>query len=257
MLKTDEKHTLTELTRNEKEARAARITAAELDQAGPSCMPCDALSTATVDSNIAQTLLALERNGICYACMKPGHFFLDRDADGKYICEKAQQMDSQGLLPKPNNPGKTQPNRNTQRNRRTNVYLVHDQPDDTQDDENVNAPPHGSDDAGAAPEAGSRADEENKDKVDKLAIESLHESYRTQLNFKDDNKKFAVRLPAFFAQEILSTTKQAGCSTFVWDSSSRRISYLKALSLEYTAKQCVEMRSSDFITPGKTSRETS
>ncbi|XRB21579.1 hypothetical protein RI054_28g114280 [Pseudoscourfieldia marina] len=30
MLKTDEKHTLTELTRNEKEARAARITAAEL-----------------------------------------------------------------------------------------------------------------------------------------------------------------------------------------------------------------------------------
>lgn len=53
------------------------------------------------------------------------------------------------------------------------------------------------------PEAGSRADEENKDKVDKLALELLNESYRTQLNFKDGNKKFAVRLPAFFAQETL------------------------------------------------------
>ena len=56
---------------------------------------------------IQQVLATLERKGTCWGCMEKGHFFLDKDEKGEYVCKVARQRAANGDLPSPGTPGKT------------------------------------------------------------------------------------------------------------------------------------------------------
>ncbi|XRB13675.1 hypothetical protein RI054_06g35130 [Pseudoscourfieldia marina] len=76
------------------------------------CEPCDTpavLKTqiADLEATIYATQLA-EWNGECFACGKKGHRQYQKDADGKYVCEKTAELARQGKLPAPRRPGSTQ-----------------------------------------------------------------------------------------------------------------------------------------------------
>ncbi|XRB24582.1 hypothetical protein RI054_39g144380 [Pseudoscourfieldia marina] len=76
------------------------------------CEPCHTpavLKTqiADLEAKIYATQLA-EWNGECFACGKKGHRQYQKDADGKYVCEKTAELARQGKLPAPRRPGSTQ-----------------------------------------------------------------------------------------------------------------------------------------------------
>ena len=210
------------------------LDSAQPDQGDPN-MPAGFIS----QDNLASVMVALEKEGICYGCLKPGHFFLDKDADGKFICGRAQELDAKGLLPAPRKSGRTQ--KVSKLKSTTKVLTINNQTLEvgTQDDDNVNAPQHGSDDEGTSSDGGSRS-LDKAEKQESLSCDNLQScenlqhalcdteeamqeplDNRAHLRFKSKHMPVhAVRLPSYYMSPTHNKL-YAACSPWVWDSGSK------------------------------------
>ena len=171
---------------------------------------------------IQQVLATLERKGTCWGCMEKGHFFLDKDENGEYVCKVARQRAANGDLPSPGTPGKTQPSHKSRhKTRRAYVTLDtekhHTETSSSEDEDNVNAPPAGATDDGTAPSEGSRSSDSEDE--DHHLFQSIQYTFHTSWSHLYHGSPIQLDVPCLAVQRFLGQG-EARHSTWIFDSAS-------------------------------------
>ena len=170
---------------------------------------------------IQQVLATLERKGTCWGCMEKGHFFLDKDENGEYVCKVARQRAANGDLPSPGTPGKTQPSHKSRhKTRRAYVTLdteKHHTETSSEDEDNVNAPPAGATDDGTAPSEGSRSSDSEDE--DHHLFQSIQYTFHTSWSHLYHGSPIQLDVPCLAVQRFLGQG-EARHSTWIFDSAS-------------------------------------